>query len=119
MEDYPRSAEEFERRFATEGNCRDYLVSLRWPDGFCCPACKGAKAVLVRAKLFQCSNCRRKTSATAGTMFQDTRKPLKTWFANGATGTTERWKATDCIWLSWRLCKSKKNGDSFGEAVSK
>jgi len=80
MEDYPRSAEEFERRFATEGNCRDYLVSLRWPDGFCCPACKGAKAVLVRAKLFQCSNCRRQTSATAGTMFQDTRKPLKTWF---------------------------------------
>src|ERR1700675_674988 len=80
MEDYPRSAEEFERRFATEGNCRDYLVSLRWPGGFCCPACKGAKAVLVRATLFQCSNCRRQTSATAGTIFQDTRKPLKTWF---------------------------------------
>ncbi len=80
MEDYPRSVEEFERRFATEENCRDYLVSLRWPDGFRCPACKGAKAVLVRATLFQCSNCRRQTSATAGTIFQDTRKPLKTWF---------------------------------------
>jgi transposase-like protein len=80
MEDYPRSVEEFERRFATEENCRDYLVSLRWPDGFRCPACKGDKAVLVRATLFQCSNCRRQTSATAGTIFQDTRKPLKTWF---------------------------------------
>ena len=80
MEDYPRSVEEFERRFATEENCRDYLVSLRWPDGFRCPACKGTKAVLVRATLFQCSNCRRQTSATAGTIFQDTRKPLKTWF---------------------------------------
>jgi hypothetical protein len=80
MEDYPRSAEEFERRFATESNCREYLVSLRWPGGFCCPACKGAKAVLVRATLFQCSKCRRQTSATAGTIFQDTRKPLKTWF---------------------------------------
>jgi transposase-like protein len=80
MEDYPRSVEEFERRFATEENCRDYLVSLRWPDGFRCPACKGAKAGLVRATLFQCSNCRRQTSATAGTIFQDTRKPLKTWF---------------------------------------
>ncbi len=80
MEDYPRSVEEFERRFATEENCRDYLVSLRWTDGFRCPACKGAKAVLVRATLFQCSNCRRQTSATAGTIFQDTRKPLKTWF---------------------------------------
>src|SRR6202165_3680740 len=80
MEDYPRSVEEFERRFAREENCRDYLISLRWPDGFRCPACKGAKAVLVRATLFQCSNCRRQTSATAGTIFQDTRKPLKTWF---------------------------------------
>ena len=80
MEDYPRSVEEFERRFATEENCRDYLVSLRWPYGFRCPACKGDKAVLVRATLFQCSNCRRQTSATAGTIFQDTRKPLKTWF---------------------------------------
>jgi transposase-like protein len=80
MEDYPRSIEEFERRFATEENCRDYLVGLRWPDGFRCPACKGTKAVLVRATLFQCSNCRRQTSATAGTIFQDTRKPLKTWF---------------------------------------
>jgi len=56
------------------------LVSLRWPNGFRCPACKGTKAVLVRATLFQCSNCRRQTSATAGTIFQDTRKPLKTWF---------------------------------------
>jgi len=80
MEDYPRSVEELERRFATEENCRDYLVSLRWPNGFRCPACKGTKAVLVRATLFQCSNCRRQTSATAGTIFQDTRKPLKTWF---------------------------------------
>jgi len=80
MEDFPRSVEEFERRFATEENCRDYLVSLRWPNGFRCPACKGTKAVLVRATLFQCSNCRRQTSATAGTIFQDTRKPLKTWF---------------------------------------
>src|ERR1700693_3637747 len=80
MEDYPRSAEEFERRFATEGNCRDYLVSLRWPGGFCCPACTGAKAVMVRATLFRCCACRRPTSATAGTIFQDTRKPLVTWF---------------------------------------
>lgn len=80
MEDYPRSIEEFERRFASEENCRDYLVSLRWPDGFRCPACEGTKAFLVRATLFQCSHCRRQTSATAGTIFQDTRKPLRAWF---------------------------------------
>jgi transposase-like protein len=35
---------------------------------------------MVRGTLFQCCDCRRQTSATAGTIFQDTRKPLVTWF---------------------------------------
>jgi hypothetical protein len=30
--------------------------------------------------LFQCGGCRRQTSATGGTIFQDTRKPLVMWF---------------------------------------
>jgi transposase-like protein len=80
VEDYPRTVQEFEERFSTEEGCRAYLVSLRWPEGFRCPQCKGAKAVLVRATLFQCCGCRRQTSATAGTIFQDTRKPLVMWF---------------------------------------
>jgi transposase-like protein len=35
---------------------------------------------MIGATLFQCCGCRRQTSATAGTIFQDTRKPLVTWF---------------------------------------
>jgi hypothetical protein len=80
VEDYPRTVEAFERRFSTEENCRAYLVSLRWPDGFHCPQCNRTKAVVVRNTLFQCCGCRRQTSATAGTIFQDTRKPLVMWF---------------------------------------
>ena len=80
MEDYPRTIQEFEDRFSTEEKCRAYLVSLRWPDGFRCPHCLSSKAVLVRVTLFQCCSCRRQTSATAGTIFQDTRKPLLMWF---------------------------------------
>ena len=80
MEDYPRTIQEFEKRFSTERACRAYVVMLRWPDGFRCPSCQGSKAVLVRATLFQCCACRRQTSATAGTIFQDTRKPLIMWF---------------------------------------
>lgn len=79
MEDYPRTVEEFEHRFATEDACRAYLEALRWPDGFRCPACQGESAVLVRTGLYQCRSCRRQTSATAGTIFQDTRKPLVQW----------------------------------------
>ena len=80
MEDYPRTLAEFERRFNTEEACRAYLVQLRWPDGFLCPACGGATAWPVRAVLWQCAGCGRQTSVTAGTIFQDTRTPLMTWF---------------------------------------
>src|SRR6267154_2572448 len=80
MEDYPLTVQEFESRFSTEEACRAYMVKLRWPDGFRCPKCRGSKAVVVRATLFQCCACRHQTSATAGTIFQDTRKPLLMWF---------------------------------------
>jgi len=30
--------------------------------------------------LFQCSECRRQTSVTAGTIMQDTKLPLTVWF---------------------------------------
>ncbi len=80
MEDYPRTVAEFESRFSTEGGCREYLVRMRWPSGFRCPKCGGTKASVVRDTLFQCSACRRQTSVTAGTIFQDIRKPLTMWF---------------------------------------
>lgn len=80
MEDYPRTVAEFEARFSTEEACRQYLVRMRWPDGFRCPKCGGTKASVVRETLFQCSGCRRQTSVTAGTVFQDIRKPLIMWF---------------------------------------
>jgi transposase-like protein len=78
-EDYPRTLAEFEQRFATDKACRDYLTQLRWPDGFRCPNCGGSKAWPVRG-LMQCATCGRQTSVTAGTIFQDTRSPLTTWF---------------------------------------
>lgn len=80
MEDYPRTLADFERRFGSEEACRAYLVQLRWPEGFRCPGCGGAKAWMVRRVLWQCAACGRQTSATAGTLFQDTRTPLMVWF---------------------------------------
>jgi ribosomal protein L37AE/L43A len=70
MEDYPRTVEEFERRFSTPGACRAYIEALRWPGGFRCPSCQGEVAVAVRDGVYQCRSCRRQTSATAGTIFR-------------------------------------------------
>lgn len=80
MEDYPRDLAEFESRFATEEACRDYLYRLRWPDGFRCPNCGHGRAWPVRNVYFECARCGRQTSVTAGTIFQDSRQPLRLWF---------------------------------------
>ena len=80
MEDFPRDLLEFEARFSTEEACGEYLFRLRWPDGFCCPRCGGRKSWPKSDVLLQCSACDYQVSVTAGTIFQDTRKPLKLWF---------------------------------------
>jgi len=80
MEDYPRTVAELERRFRTEQACREYLFELRWPSGFRCPRCGAAKAWPMCSGRWQCAECGRQASVTAGTIFQDTRTPLTIWF---------------------------------------
>lgn len=80
MEYYPRTILEMEERFDTEEACRDYLFQLRWPEGFRCPRCGYDTAWHLSRDLHLCSRCRFQVSVTAGTIFQDTRKPLQLWF---------------------------------------
>jgi hypothetical protein len=42
--DFPRSLAEFQGRFATQADCRRYLVACRWPHGFRCPRCGAREA---------------------------------------------------------------------------
>lgn len=80
IEDYPRTILEFEQCFATEEACRRYLFQLRWPEGFCCPRCGHRQAWATKRRLYRCRQCDYQVSVTAGTIFQDTRKPLRLWF---------------------------------------
>lgn len=80
MEEYPKSLAEFEQRFGSEQACRDYLFRLRWPNGFVCPRCSGREGWLTRRALVMCRGCGYQASVLAGTIFQDTHKPLSTWF---------------------------------------
>ena len=63
----------------TEAGCRDYIRRLRWPDGFVCGCCGviGEPWIMARG-VFRCKACHGNTSLTAGTVLQDTRKPLRT-----------------------------------------
>src|ERR1022692_3182744 len=80
VEEYPKNLTELEAAFATEESCRAYLARLRWPDGFLCPRCGGGRSWPVRGVLLECAACGCPTSVTAGTIFQDTRTPLRLWF---------------------------------------
>ena len=80
MGSYPKTIMELERRFSTQEACLQYLYDLRWPDGFCCPRCGHHVAWYMSRELYLCSGCRCQVSVTAGTIFQDTRKPLPQWF---------------------------------------
>ena len=79
--DFPRSLREFQRRFADEEACRQYLAASRWPDGFRCPRCGFGDALELPGRLlWRCRKCARDTSVSAGTVLHRTRIPLTPWF---------------------------------------
>ena len=80
MENYPKTLSEFEEWFNTETDCLNYLLKLRWPDGFRCPKCNHTKSWTRNCGLFECAKCSYLCSVIAGTIFQDTKKTLKLWF---------------------------------------
>ena len=70
------------KEFGNDESCRDYLEALRWPDKISCPRCNSEKISRVyERKVFDCDSCRYQFSVLAGTIFQDTKLPLPTWFA--------------------------------------
>ena len=76
MEIYPKTLDEFEEWFSSESACRDYLISLRWPNGFSCERCGHEKCWAMANGLYQCSRCGFQNSITAGTIFQDKKSHL-------------------------------------------
>lgn len=75
------SIQEFEDTFPDEIACRAYLASTRWPEGFECPRCGHKDYTYVSTRqLFECKACSYQCSLIAGTIFQDTKLPLRTWF---------------------------------------
>jgi transposase-like protein len=88
---------EFAEWFATEQACIEYLFKIRWPEGFRCPQCGGEKAWSTKRGLFHCAYCDFQASIITGTIFQDTKKPLRLWF-----------------WAIWHLTTQKYGANAQG-----
>lgn len=95
MENYPNTSKEFQSQFVDEQDCINYLIQVRWPDGYVCPFC-GAKESFwfTERYLLKCSKCRRRHSILSDTVFQGTHTPLLAWFR-----------------IMWHICL-QKNGYS-------
>src|SRR5436189_5600779 len=76
-----RSLREFQTNFPDETSCAAFLFERRWPQGFVCPACGAGRAALLRSRVhtYECLDCGRQTSITAGTVVHRSKLPLHVW----------------------------------------
>lgn len=91
-----------------EADARAFLEGKRWPDGVVCAFddCTGSEITRFEVKegtrkngrtvparsLFKCKTCKRQFSVTKGTIFEDSKIPLRTWLI-----------------VAQRMCVSKKS----------
>jgi transposase-like protein len=69
------------RRFSNEDACRTALEQMRWPDGPQCPHCESVGATRVKGReTLDCNSCHHQFSVRVGTVLQDSKLPLWTWF---------------------------------------
>jgi transposase-like protein len=72
---------EFQKKFGTEKQCREYLFERRWPKGFVCPKCGHPEYFNIQSRnRYQCKACNHQASVTAGSIMDKTRTPLVKWF---------------------------------------
>jgi len=68
-------------RYGSEQQCREALLKARWPHGLRCQDCgHSGHCHLKRRDVYQCNRCKRQVSLTSGTLFAETKLPLRTWF---------------------------------------
>ncbi len=78
---FPKTAIEFEQRFATEEDCRAYWIAVRWGGKPACARCHSKRVWEENGGTrFECADCGHQTSLTSNTVLEKTRKPLKMWF---------------------------------------
>jgi transposase-like protein len=61
----------------------DHVKAIRWPNGPVCTFddCGHDKAyILSKKNAYRCAKCRRNFSVTSGSIFEDTKLPLRIWF---------------------------------------
>ena len=84
--------------FPSEETCIIHLEKLRWPKGIICPLCGCYRKFhrIARGSLYKCADCQKSFSVRKGTIFEESRLPLRKWFAASWLITTHRKGISSC-----------------------
>jgi len=72
-------------KFQDPEAAREYLESLRWPEGPICPHCGNIEGIYelngksTRPGLYKCKECRKQFTVTVGTLFERSKISLNRW----------------------------------------
>lgn len=74
-----------QRSAPNERECASLLRQVRWPHGPACPYCLSGAVIrsgrhLGSYQRYRCKSCARIFNDKTGTIFEDSRLPLKVWF---------------------------------------
>ena len=83
---------ELMEQFSNEESCIRHLEKLRWPKGIICPCCGSSRKIyyIERAHGYKCADCKKQFSVRKGTIFEESRLPLRKWFAAAWLITSNR-----------------------------
>jgi transposase-like protein len=124
--------------FPTEQSAIDHLTAIRFGNGLFCALCgcaddgkvKRMTSAGVLTNQYKCYACRGKFTVKVGTIFQDTKLPLRTWFAaiwmitNHPKGIASTTLATDLgitqktAWFVLHRLRHAARTDSFNAPLS-
>lgn len=134
-----KTIDAFDKQYQTEDACKAFLAAARWPKEVACPRCHGTQKIYhLKSRPFHwvCKhdNCGKRNgyrfSVLTGSIFQDTKVPLKIWFKIGYLMLTSK-KGVSALQLhrvifgedsgsdyhtTWYICmrwRAAMKGDAF------
>jgi transposase-like protein len=76
-----KSLAEFTKHFHDEQTCREHFAAIRFRGGEYCPHCGNGKIYTFgNGKRYRCASCKKDFTIVTGTVFGETKLPLRKWF---------------------------------------
>jgi transposase-like protein len=76
-----KTLEQLTAAFPDEATCVAHFRAIRWANGAFCPYCGGMRIYnFSDGRTHKCGDCRKRFSIKVGTIFEDTKLPLRKWF---------------------------------------